>query len=120
MIRIRDDDRTVLLDIAGIDRTGAVFRDVQHGFIDVLDHHQGQRLETLNDLVDVFQDTLHGLVFVHHAVHPYAPHGTTAERRQQQAPQRVSERVSETTLQRLKPELGSVRDCHPASSFLPT
>ena len=100
--------RAVLLDVAGVDRPRAFAADVQHGLVDVFGEHERERLEALHDLVHVFEHALDGLVLVHHAVEPEAPHRAAAERREQQPAKRVAERVAEAPLQRLEAELGGV------------
>jgi hypothetical protein len=47
----------------------------------------------------------HRLVLVHHAVHPERPHGRAAQRRQQDATNRVTQRLTEAPLQRRHHEL---------------
>ena len=73
-------DRAVLLDVARVDRARAFAPDVEHGLVDVVGEHQGERLEALNDLVHVLEHARHGLVLVHHAVEAEAPDGGAAER----------------------------------------
>ena len=99
----------MLLDVAGVDRAGALAADVEHRLVDVFGQHQRERLEALDDLVHVLEHALHGLVLVHHAVEAEAPDRAAAEGGQQQAAERVAERVAEAPLQRLEPELGGVR-----------
>ena len=91
--------------------------DAQQGLVLVLVEHQGQRLEPLNDLVDIFQDGGHGLVLVDDAVHPEGPHRGAAQRGQQQPPKRVAQGVAEPPLERLQPELGDVRIVLPLGHF---
>ena len=105
------------LDVARVDRPGALLLDPEDGFVDVLVEHQGQRLEPLNDLVDVLEHAGHGLVLVHHAVQPEGPHRGAAQRGQQQAPERIAQRISEPALQRLEAELGDVRVVLPLGHF---
>ncbi len=107
----------MLLDVAGVDRPGALLRIVQDRLVDVFGEHQRQRLEALDDLVHVLEHARHGLVLVHHAVEPEAPDRAAAQRRQQQAAQRVAQRVAEAALQRLEPELGDVRIVLPLRHF---
>src|SRR5206468_10649966 len=57
----------------------------------------------------VFDDARDGLVLVHHAIDPERPHCGAPQRRQQQAPQRIAQRVAVAPLQRLEPELGGIR-----------
>ena len=107
----------VLLDVAGVDRPGAIAADVEHGLVDVLGQDQRERLEALHDLVHVLEHALHGLVLVHHAVQAEAPHRAAAERGEQQAAKRVAERVAEAPLQRLEAELGGVGVVVPLRHF---
>jgi hypothetical protein len=109
MIGILDLDGAVLLDVAGVHRTGAFAANVQHSVFHILGHDQCQGLEPLHDLVDVFEHALHGLMLVHHSVEAEAPDGTSPKRREQQAPQRVAERVAEATLEWLEPEFSGIR-----------
>ena len=101
--------RAVLLDVAGVDRPGAFAPDVEHRLVHVLGQDQRERLEPLHDLVHVLEHALDGLMLVHDAVEPEAPDGAAAQRREQQAAQRVAERVAEAPLQRLEAELGDIR-----------
>ena len=109
----------VRLDVPGVDRARAALADVQHRLVHVGGEHEGQPLEALDDLVDVLQDALHGLVLVHDAVEAEAPDRAAAQRGEEQPAQRVAERMTEAPLQRLEAELGGVRDCPRSGSFRP-
>ena len=108
VVGVLDDDRAVLLDVAGVDRPGALAADVEDRVVHVVGQHQGERLEPLHDLVDVLQHALDGLVLVHHAVEAEAPDRAAAQRGEEQAAERVAQGVAEATLQRLEAELGGV------------
>ena len=74
----------------------------------VIEHHH-ERLQVTDDLVNVFDYTLDGLVLVHHAIDAEAPDSGTAERRQQHATHRIAERVAEAPLERLQTEFCNER-----------
>ena len=94
--------------VPGVDRTGALAPDVEHRVVDVFGQDQGERLEPLHDLVDVFQHALDGLMLVHHPVEPEAPDRAAAQRAEEKPAEGVAERVAEAPLQRLEAELGGV------------
>ncbi len=60
-----------------------------------------ERLEILNDLVDVLDHAVDRLVLMHHTVDPERPDRGPPEGREQDPPHRVSERMAKTTLERL-------------------
>jgi hypothetical protein len=82
---------------------------MENRIVNVLRYDEGQRLEALNDLVNVFEDALHGLMLVHHPVEPETPHRAPTEGGQEKAPERVAQGVAEATFQRLEPEFCGIR-----------
>ena len=109
LVGIDDPNRGIGLDVPGVDRALAVALDREDGFVDVFGQHQGQRLEPLDDLVHVLVNALHGLMLVHDPVEAEGPDGGAAQGGEQQAAERVAQRIAEPALERLQPELGVVR-----------
>jgi len=117
VIGILDHYRSVLLDVASVDRAGSLAADVQHRVVHVVGEHQSQRFEPLDDLMHVLEHTLHRLVLVHDAIEAETPDGTTTQGGEQQAPERVAQGVAKPPLQRLEPEFGSIRVVIPLGHF---
>src|SRR6478735_1743497 len=117
MVAVDDHHAAVALDVAGIHRADAVLLDGQDRLVGVVGDDEDEGLEPLDDLVHVLEDAGDGLVLMHHAVHPERPHRAAAERGEEQATERVAERVPVAALERLEPELGDVRVVVPLGHF---
>ena len=64
-------------------------------------HDDADTLQIQQDIDHVFLDAVDGGVFVQHALDTAVDDRAAAYRRQQDASQRIAERVTETALQRL-------------------
>ncbi len=90
----------VQLDVTGGDRARAFLRQPQLGRI-ARRHRDGDLLQAEQDVDDVLLDTLDARVFVKHALDFGLGNRGAGHRRQQNAPQRVAERVAESAFERL-------------------
>src|SRR5690606_1934636 len=70
-------------------------------------HLDCQTLEVQQDLDDIFLDAFNGAVLMQNAIDFRLYHGTTGHGREQNAPQRIAQGMTEATLQRLKSDLGT-------------
>ena len=109
MVGIHDLGPGGRLDHGSRHRPGLVDVQLQDALFDVVVEGDDQRLEVLNDLVDVLDDPLDGLVLVHHAVDPERPDRSATKGREQHPPYRVAQRVAEASLERLDDELSRPR-----------
>ena len=109
VVRIHDLSTCGRLNHPRSDSTWLVGLQREYTVIDVVIHRDDERLEVLDDLVNVFHDPLNGLMLVYNAVGPKGPNRRAAKRRQQHPSHRVSERMAETTLEGLDHELS--RSC---------
>src|SRR5438128_727034 len=76
VVRVLDDNRAMLLNVARVDRSGALPPNMQNGIFHVFGQHEGERLEALDDLMYVLEYPLDRLMLVHDSVQAEAPDGT--------------------------------------------
>src|SRR4051812_35478683 len=94
-------------DVRGGDDAGPLLAQVgDHGL--VMLGGDGQVLDVQDDLGDIFLDTGNRGELVQHTVDPDAGYGSTGDRGQQRAAERVAEGVTEARLQRFDDEPGAV------------
>lgn len=98
MLRVNDLDVMRRLDIGCSHRAGAILAQAQGHFITVvqLEHHT---LEVQQNVDDIFLDTVNGRVLMEHTGNSDFRGGMPDHRRQQNAPQRVTQRVTVATLE---------------------
>ena len=63
---------------------------LEDGLVDIVVERDHQRLQILNNLVDVFDDALNGLMLVNHAIDTEGPDGRPTQRGEQHATYRVA------------------------------
>src|SRR5437762_645736 len=73
LLRAHDRDRAMQLEIARVHGTRFLDLEAQDSLVHLRREHQGELLQPLNDLMDVFDHTGNRLVFVHDAVDPKCP-----------------------------------------------
>ena len=96
--RVDDPGASVHLNVSGCDGARTRFGDAQHGLLDIVRQGQGERLEISDDLVHVFNHATDGLMLMEDAVDAKRPHGGSAQRRQEQSPHGIAQRVPEAAL----------------------
>src|SRR5688572_24089165 len=99
-IRVDDHDVVVDLDVAGRDRARPLLDEPQLDRVARV-HLDRDRLQVQQDVDDVLLDALDAGVLVEHALDLHLGHGAAGHRGEQDAPQRVAERVAEAALERL-------------------
>ena len=91
-------------DVAGGDLTRTLLPQVHRDGLVLLGGHD-QTLEVQDDAGDIFFDARHRGEFVQHAIDADAGDGRAGNRRQQRAPKRIAQGVTESRLQRFDDEL---------------
>src|SRR5690606_41005540 len=105
-IGIDDLHIVIQLDIASGDRALTLLGQGQGNLVATM-HLDCQTLEVQQDLDDIFLDAFNGAVLMQNAIDFRLYHGTTGHGREQNAPQRIAQGMTEATLQRLKSDLRS-------------
>jgi len=106
VVRVDDPDPSRRLDLPRRRRSGPADMELERRLFLVAIQREHQRLEVLDDLVHVLHHPGYRLVLMDDAIHAERPDGRAPERRQQDAPDRVPQRLAEATLQRRDQELG--------------
>ena len=101
MIGIDDLDVLRQLEVARRDRAGAFLRQRDDRFVGVV-QHDADALEVQQDVDDILLHTFHRAVFVQHVVDLHFRDRAAGHRRQQNASQRIAQRVAKATLERLE------------------
>ena len=81
--RVEHCDTSRSLNRGSSHRTGTGGMDLEGGFLHVFVQRHDQRLQILDDLVDVLYHAWNGLMLVHHPVDPKRPDRTARQRREE-------------------------------------
>ena len=108
MVGIHDFNRVIHLDVTSGNRASARLAQRQNGLFAFV-HAQRYALEVEQDFDDVLLQSFNGRVFMQHTVHFNLNDGTTRNGRQQNTPERITQRVAKTALKRLQRDFCPVR-----------
>ena len=106
MVRINDFDFVVELNVGSGDNARAFLGKVQ-GYLVATVHVDRQPFQVEQDLNDIFLDAFDCAVLMQNAIDFGLYHGAAGHGREQNATQRIAQGMTETTLQRLKSDLGA-------------
>ena len=101
MIRVRNLNILVELEITCRYLAGTFLAEGDDGFILIV-QNDSDTFQVQQDIDDIFLHAFHGAVFVQHTIDLHFGDRTSRHGRQQNASQRIAQRMSETTLQRLQ------------------
>ena len=106
MIRVDDLDIVIQLNIS-CSHLARSFLGQGQGHMITAVHLDCQTFQVQQDLDDIFLNAFDGAVFMQNAVDFRLYHGTTGHGREQNTTKRIAQGMAETTLQRLKSNLGA-------------